>query len=128
MMFKYATRGGQNLFQLVDHIFWRRICSNDRFCFGCDALYLRIDHFTGFDYCCSYLCSEKFAKVPIMAAANCPNGRAWRRFLLALLQSSLYAKYAMGMNQSHPGIIVPELLDVRFLGFLGSFISPLCLR
>lgn len=36
--------------------------------------------------------------------------------ILAVLQSFVYAKYALGMNLSSPGIISNELLDVQILG------------
>jgi len=36
--------------------------------------------------------------------------------ILAFLQSGLFAKYAMQMNLSRPGIIVGDLLDVQLLG------------
>jgi preprotein translocase subunit SecY len=44
----------------------------------------------------------------------------WIRFLtvvLAFFQAGLFAKYAIQMNAGSPGMIVPELLDVRLFGF-----------
>jgi preprotein translocase subunit SecY len=43
----------------------------------------------------------------------------WTRIitvLLALLQASLFAKYAIGTNFAHPGIIVPQLLKITAFG------------
>lgn len=43
----------------------------------------------------------------------------WIRFLtvgLAFFQSALFARYAIQLNLGNPGIIVPELIDMQFLG------------
>lgn len=43
----------------------------------------------------------------------------YTRFLtvcLSILQSTLYAKYAISMNMARPGIIAPEILDVTLFG------------
>ena len=43
----------------------------------------------------------------------------WTRYgtlLLSFIQSTLFAKYAMQINLSNPGIISPELLDVQLFG------------
>ena len=51
----------------------------------------------------------------------------WTRFLtviLSFLQSALFAKYALQMNLSRPGIVAGELFEIqRFGEFLGSSIS-----
>ena len=121
MMFKYATRGGQNLFQLVDIFSGGAFAQMTVFALGVMP-YISA----------SIILQVLITVVPIVAARNprkpgpwpaqtLQDGPGWRHLLLALLQSSLYARYAMGMNQSHPGIIVSELLDVQIMGFSWLF-------
>ncbi|CDZ80480.1 preprotein translocase subunit SecY [Candidatus Rubidus massiliensis] len=37
--------------------------------------------------------------------------------ILSVIQSSMFAKYALGLNYARPGIVASELLDIQFLGF-----------
>jgi len=115
MMFKYATRGGQNLFQLVDIFSGGAFAQMTVFALGVMP----------------YISASIILQVLITVIPSLQreirespdHGRRklskWTRLatlLLALLQSTLYARYAVGMNLSHPGIIVSELLDVQILG------------
>ncbi len=119
-MFKYATRGGQNLFQLVDIFSGGAFAQMTVFALGVMP----------------YISASIILQVLITVVPSLQreirespdHGRRkmskWTRMgtlCLALLQSSLYARYAVSMNQSHPGIIVPELLDVQIMGFSWLF-------
>lgn len=113
--FRQATGGGQNLFQLVDM-------------------------FSGGAF--SQMTVTSLAVVPYISASiiiqlvtalfpalqrelreNQEQGRRkinrWTRtltLLLAGLQSAIFAKYALGMNLSRPGIISPHILELRAFG------------
>ena len=119
-MFKYATRGGQNLFQLVDIFSGGAFAQMTVFALGVMP----------------YISSSIILQVLMTVIPSLQreirespdHGRRkmskWTRMgtlCLALLQSSLYARYAISMNQSHPGIIVSELLDVQIAGFSWLF-------
>lgn len=120
MMFKYATRGGQNLFQLVDIFSGGAFAQMTVFALGVMP----------------YISASIILQVLITVVPSLQreirespdHGRRklskWTRMatlFLAILQSSLYAGYAINMNNSHPGIIVPELLDVQIMGFSWLF-------
>jgi len=67
------------------------------------------------------------AVVPSLQRDIRENGEAGKRkmgkgirllnIVLALFQSALLAKYALSLNLSHPGIIVPELVSQQLFGF-----------
>jgi preprotein translocase subunit SecY len=120
MMFKYATRGGQNLFQLVDIFSGGAFAQMTVFALGVMP----------------YISASIILQVLITVIPSLQreirespdHGRRklskWTRMAtlcLALLQSSLYARYAVGMNQSHPGIILADLMDVQIFGFSWLF-------
>jgi preprotein translocase subunit SecY len=119
-MFKYATRGGQNLFQLVDIFSGGAFAQMTVFALGVMP-YISA----------SIILQVLITVIPSMQREireSPDHGRRklsrWTRMAtlaLALLQSSLYARYAVGMNQSHPGIIVAQLLDVQIGGFSWLF-------
>lgn len=115
-IFKYATRGGQNLFQLVDIFSGGAFAQMTVFALGVMP-YISA----------SIILQVLMTVIPSMQREireSPDHGRRkmarWTRMgtlLLALLQSSLYAKYAAGMNESHPGIILPEIMNVQAMGF-----------
>jgi preprotein translocase subunit SecY len=113
--FRHATGGGQNLFQLVD------IFSGGAF-----------SHMTVFALgvvpyiSASIILQLLVALIPSLqreVRENPEYGRRkinrWTRFgalILSFIQSSLFAKYAVQINVSNPGIIAPELLRVTLFG------------
>ena len=113
--FRHATGGGQNLFQLVD------IFSGGAF-----------SHMTVFALgvvpyiSASIILQLLMALIPSLqreVRENPEYGRRkinrWTRLgtlLLSFIQASLFAKYAMQINQSNPGIIAPELLQTTLFG------------
>jgi preprotein translocase subunit SecY len=128
MMFKYATRGGQNLFQLVDIFSGGAFAQMTVFALGVMP----------------YISASIILQVLITVVPSLQreirespdHGRRklsrWTRIatlFLAILQSSLYARYAVGMNNSQPGIIVAEILDLQMFGvswlFYLSFIATM---
>lgn len=115
-LFKFATGGGQNLFQLVD------IFSGGAFAKMTVLALGVMPYITA-----SIIMQLLIALVPSLQREireSPDQGRRklskWTRFatlVISLFQSGLFAKYAVKVNGSSPGIIVPEILDVQIFGF-----------
>lgn len=113
--FKYATRGGQNLFQLVD------VFSGGAFA-QMTVVALGIMPYIS----ASIIMQLLVALIPALQRdirENAELGRRkinkWTRFLTLLLsffQAALFAKYALQMNLARPGIIAPEMLFSQIWG------------
>lgn len=119
-LFKYATGGGQNLFQLVDIFSGGAFAKMTVFALGVMP-YIQA----------SIVLQLLIAIVPSMQREireSPDQGRRklskWTRFatlIFSLFQSGLFAKYAITMNRSSPGIVVPEIVDVQIFGFSWLF-------
>ncbi len=119
-LFKFATGGGQNLFQLVD------IFSGGAFA-KMTLLALGVMPYIS----ASIIMQLLIALIPSMQREireSPDQGRRklskWTRMatlILSLFQSGLFAKFAVRMNLSSPGIIVPEIVDVQIFGFSWLF-------
>jgi preprotein translocase subunit SecY len=113
--FRHATGGSQNLFQMVD------IFSGGAFS-HMTVIALGVTPYIS----ASIILQLLVALMPSLQREIRENGEAgkrkinrWTRFLtviLSILQSALFAKYALQMNLSRPGIIAGELLDITILG------------
>lgn len=114
-LFRYATGGGQNLFQLMD------IFSGGAFA-QMTVVALGVMPYIS----ASIIMQLMVALIPSLQREmkeNSDQGRRklskWIRFTtvaLAFFQAGLFAKYALKLNAGSPGIIVTELLDVQFFG------------
>jgi len=114
-LFKSASGGGQNLFQLVD------IFSGGAFA-KMTVLALGVMPYIS----ASIVMQLLIALVPSFQREireSPDQGRRklskWTRaatLVLALFQSGLFAKYVMKMNLMTPGIVVSEIADVKMLG------------
>jgi len=114
-LFRYATGGGQNLFQLMD------VFSGGAFA-HMTIIALGVMPYIS----ASIILQLMVALVPSLQREikeNPDTGRRklskWTRFLtvlLAFFQSGLFAKYAFQLNASNPGIIVSELVDIQLFG------------
>lgn len=114
-LFRYATGGGQNLFQLMD------IFSGGAFA-QMTVVALGVMPYIS----ASIIMQLMVALVPSLQREikeNADVGRRklskWIRFLtvaLAFFQAGLFAKYAIKLNSSSPGIIVSQLYDVQAFG------------
>ena len=119
-LFKYATGGGQNLFQLVDIFSGGAFAQMTVFALGVMP-YIQA----------SIILQVLITVIPSLQREireSPDNGKRklskWTRLatlVIALLQSFLYAKYTAQMNLTNPGIVVPELLDVQIFGFSWLF-------
>lgn len=114
--FRHATGGGQNLFQMVD------IFSGGAFS-QMTIIALGVVPYIS----ASIIMQLIVALWPSLQREIKENSEQGRRklnkltrygtVLLAVLQSAMFAKYAIQMNYSRPGIIAGELLDLQALGF-----------
>src|SRR5690349_6869018 len=115
-LFRNATGGGQNLFQLMDEFSGGAFAQMTVIALGVMP-YISA----------SIIMQLLMALVPSLqreVRENPDLGRRkmgkWIRMLtvvLAIFQSGLYGKYAVGLNAGSPGIIVNEILDAQLFGF-----------
>ncbi len=115
-LFRYATGGSQNLFQLMD------VFSGGAFA-QMTVIALGVMPYIS----SSIIMQLLVALIPSLqreVKENPDVGRRkigkWTRtvtILLAFLQSGLYAKYAIGLNASNPGIILGDILNATIMGF-----------
>ncbi len=114
-LFRYATGGGQNLFQLMD------IFSGGAFA-QMTIIALGVMPYIS----ASIIMQLLVALIPSLqreVKENSDTGRRklskWIRMFtvgLAFFQAGLFGKYAVQLNISNPGIIVSELADVQVFG------------
>lgn len=115
-LFRLATGGSQNLFQLMD------VFSGGAFA-QMTIVALGVMPYIS----ASIIMQLVMALVPSLQKEIKENPELGRRKLgkwirmltviLALFQAGLFAKYALGLNASHPGIIVGEIINVQAFGF-----------
>lgn len=118
--FRQATGGGQNLFQLVD------IFSGGAFA-QMTVIALGVMPYIS----ASIILQLLMALMPSLQREVRENPEAgrrkvakWTRILtvfLAVVQSSLFARYAIQMNFANPGIILPEMLRLKVFEFPALF-------
>ena len=114
-LFKFATGGGQNLFQLVD------IFSGGAFAKMTVLALGVMPYITA-----SIVMQLLVAMIPSLQRdirESPDQGRRkiskWTRLatlFISLFQSGLFAKYAVRINLANPGIVVPEIFDVQIFG------------
>lgn len=114
-LFRFATGGGQNLFQLVD------IFSGGAFQ-KMTLLALGIMPYIT----ASIIMQLLIALIPSFQREireSPDQGRRklskWTRLatlVIAMFQATLYARYALRVNLTSPGILVPEMIDVQLFG------------
>lgn len=119
-LFKYATGGGQNLFQLVDIFTGGAFAKMTVFALGVMP-YIQA----------SIVLQLLIALVPSLQREireSPDQGRRklskWTRLatlVLAVVQSTFFAKHALGMNFASPGIISSQMVDVQVFGFSWLF-------
>jgi len=114
--FRNATGGGQNLFQMVD------IFSGGAFS-QMTVIALGVVPYIS----ASIIMQLLVALWPSLQREIKENSEQGKRkvnkmtrlltVVLSFLQSALFAKYALQMNISRPGIVAGELLDIQIMGF-----------
>ena len=123
--FKQATGGGQNLFQLVD------IFSGGAFA-QMTVIALGVVPYIS----ASIIMQLLMALLPDLQREVRENPDAGRRkvnkytrlltVLLAVVQSTLFARYAIQMNIANPGIILPEMFRAQIFGIPWLFYVVTC--
>ncbi len=113
--FRHMTGGSQNLLQMFD------IFSGGAF-YQMTVIALGVTPYIS----ASIIMQLLVALVPSLQREVRENGEAGKRkinrstrfltIVLSVLQSALFAKYAMQMNLSRPGIVATELLDITAYG------------
>jgi preprotein translocase subunit SecY len=113
--FRHATGGGQNLFQLIDIFSGGSFSQMTVFALGV------VPYISA-----SIIFQLLVALIPSLqreVRENPEYGRRkinrWTRFgtlLLSFIQSALFARFAIQMNKSSPGIISPDLLSIEIFG------------
>lgn len=121
-MFRFASGGGQNLFQLVD------IFSGGAFAQMTVIALGVMPYITS-----SIVMQILMAIIPSFQRDMKENPEVgkrkmgkWIRILtlgIAVFQSWIFARYAIQLNMSHPGIIVRELLDIHMFGYPVLFVA-----
>ncbi len=119
-LFKYATGGGQNLFQLVD------IFSGGAFAkmtvFALSVMpYIQASIVLQLLIALIPSLQREIRESPDQGKRKLSKWTRLATLFFALIQSGMFAKYVMRMNTASPGIIVPELLDVQMFGFSWLF-------
>lgn len=119
-LFKYATGGGQNLFQLVDIFSGGAFAKMTLLALGV------MPYITA-----SIVMQLLIALIPSLQRdirESPDQGKRklskWTRLatlVIALFQSALFAKFALRMNLNSPGIVVPEVADVQIFGISWLF-------
>jgi len=114
-LFKYATGGSQNLFQLMD------VFSGGAFA-QMTIIALGVMPYIS----ASIIMQLMMALVPSLQREIKENSDAGRRkmgkwtrlltVLLAFIQAALYAKYAISLNATNPGVIVHEIIFITAFG------------
>lgn len=114
--FRHATGGGQNLFQMVD------IFSGGAFSQMTVVALGVVPYISA-----SIIMQLVVALWPALQREIKENNEQGKRklnkmtrfltVLLSVLQSAMFAKYAIQMNYARPGIVTGELLDIQILGF-----------
>ncbi|MBI3508077.1 MAG: preprotein translocase subunit SecY [Chlamydiia bacterium] len=114
-VFKYATRGGQNLFQLID------IFSGGAFA-KMTLLALGVMPYITATIIMQLLIAlipsmqREIRESPDQGKRKLSKWTRMATLVISLFQSALFAKYALGINRSSPGIVVPELADAQIFG------------
>jgi len=115
-LFKYATGGGQNLFQLVDIFSGGAFAKMTVFALGVMP-YIQASIVLQLLIVLIPSLQREIRESPDQGRRKLSKWTRFATLIFAVFQSALFAKYVVWMNQSSPGIIVPELVEIQMLGF-----------
>lgn len=119
-LFKYATGGGQNLFQLVDIFSGGAFAQMTVFALGVMP-YISASIILQILITVIPSLQREIRESPDQGRRKLSKWTRLGTLILAFVQSGMYAKYAIQMNGSNPGIVLPQMLDVQFFGFSWLF-------
>src|SRR3989304_4170044 len=119
-LFKFATGGGQNLFQLVDIFSGGAFAKMTVFALGVMP-YIQASIVLQLLLAIVPSLQREIRESPDQGRRKLSKWTRLSTLVFALLQSGLFAKFALTTNRSSPGIIVPEIVDVQIFGFSWLF-------
>src|SRR3989338_5219306 len=119
-LFKYATGGGQNLFQLIDIFSGGAFAKMTVFALGVMP-YIQASIVLQLLIALIPSLQREIRESPDQGRRKLSKWTRLATLVFALFQSGLFTKFALSMNRSSPGIIVPELVDVQIFGFSWLF-------
>lgn len=113
--FRHATGGGQNLFQLVDIFSGGAFSQMTVIALGV-VPYISASIILQLVVALWPALQREMKENPDQGKRKLNKMTRFLTVFLSILQSGLFARYAMQMNMSRPGIIAGELLDVQIGG------------
>lgn len=113
-LFKFASRGGQNLFQLVDLFSGGAFAQMTIVALGVMP-YISASIILQLLIAIVPSLQREVRENPEAGKRKIANWTRWLTLALAMFQACLYTKYALGVNASHPGIVSP--LFLKFMPF-----------
>src|SRR3989344_2240677 len=119
-LFKYATGGGQTLFQLIDIFSGGAFAKMTVFALGVMP-YIQASIVLQLLIALIPSLQREIRESPDQGRRKLSKWTRLSTLLFALLQAGLFAKYAVSMNRSSPGIVLSELIDVQIFGFSWLF-------
>ncbi len=119
-LFKYATGGGQNLFQLVDIFSGGAFAKMTVFALGVMP-YIQASIILQLLVALIPSLQREIRESPDQGRRKLSKWTRLATLVMALFQSALFAKFALKMNASSPGIVVSQLMDVQIFGFSWLF-------
>ncbi len=115
-LFKYATGGGQNLFQLMD------VFSGGAFA-HMTVIALGVMPYISASIIMQLLVAlipslqREIKESPDLGRRKISKYTRLFTVLLAFIQAGLFGKYTYQLNMTNPGIVVPQIADVTIFGF-----------
>jgi len=119
-LFKYATGGGQNLFQLVDIFTGGAFAKMTVFALGVMP-YISASIIMQVLIAVFPSLQREIRESPDQGRRKLSKWTRLGTLFLALIHAGIFAKWAVSMNLSTPGIVVAELIGVKLFGFSWLF-------
>lgn len=114
-LFKFATGGGQNFFQLVDIFTGGAFAKMTIFALGVMP-YVQASIILNLLVTIIPSMQREIKESPDQGRRKMSKWTRMGTLIIAVIQSTYFARHAMSLNLRAPGIIVPEILDVQFFG------------
>ncbi len=119
-LFKYATGGGQNLFQLVDIFSGGAFAKMTVFALGVMP-YIQASIVLQLLVAVIPSLQREIRESPDQGRRKLSKWTRTGTLVFALFQATLFAGYALKMNLATPGIIVPEIVSSQIFGLSWLF-------
>lgn len=114
-LFKFATGGGQNLFQLMDIFSGGAFAKMTLLALGVMP-YIQASIVLQLLVAIVPSLQREIKESPDQGRRKLSRWTRLTTLLLALLQAGFFARYAVRINMTTPGIIFPEMFDVQVFG------------